>query len=189
MDKMKMVLASAFLALAMVLSMMTLPAIAGSDSSAGETADGPALEVDVLTEETTDPYTFTMVSIGEPDYLDPAVDYETSGGEVIENVYETLVWYDGPSAVDLKPVLATEVPTIENGLVSADGTNYTFNIRGGVTFHDGTELTAEDVEYSVERVLRIHDPDSPSWMIEQVMTNFLSYLHRRLHDRGRLGGL
>ena len=35
------------------------------------------------------PDTFTLVTIGEPDNLDPAVDYETAGGEVIANVYET----------------------------------------------------------------------------------------------------
>ncbi|MGD9962768.1 MAG: ABC transporter substrate-binding protein [Thermoplasmata archaeon] len=121
------------------------------------------------------PDAFIMVSIGEPDYLDPAIDYETAGGEVSMNVYETLVWYDRESTVDLKPVLATEVPTIDNGLISADGMNYTFNIRSGVTFHDGTDMTAEDVVYSVQRAIRIHDPAGPSWMIEALMTNYLSF--------------
>lgn len=121
------------------------------------------------------PDAFIMVSIGEPDYLDPAIDYETAGGEVSMNVYETLVWYDRESATDLIPVLATEVPTIENGLVSDDGMNYTFNIRDGVTFHDGTDMTAEDVVYSVQRAIRMHDIHGPSWMIEQVMTNYLSF--------------
>ncbi|MDQ1372389.1 MAG: hypothetical protein QG582_1305 [Candidatus Thermoplasmatota archaeon] len=139
------------------------------------------ITIHVLTPEGTyeglikNPDAFIMVSIGEPDYLDPAIDYETAGGEVAMNVYETLVWYDRESTVNLKPVLATAVPTIENGLISADGMNYTFDIRSGVTFHDGTNMTAEDVAYSIQRVVRMHDPAGPSWMIEAIMTNYLSF--------------
>ncbi|HDP96142.1 MAG TPA: hypothetical protein ENN25_00400 [Euryarchaeota archaeon] len=121
------------------------------------------------------PNTYIYVTIGEPQYLDPAVNYETAGGEVLQNVYETLIWYDGDSAEDLVPMLATEVPSIANGLISEDGLNYTFNLRSGVTFHDGTAMDAADVEYSIERVLRIHDPAGPSWMLEQVMTDYISY--------------
>jgi len=120
------------------------------------------------------PDAFIMVSIGEPQYLDPAVDYETAGGEVAINCYETLVWYDKESTVDLIPVLASKIPTVGDG-ISADGMNYTFEIREGVTFHDGTALTAEDVAYSIQRVLRIHDPNGPGWMIEQIMTSYLSF--------------
>lgn len=118
---------------------------------------------------------FVTATIGEPDYLDPAVDYETAGGEILQNVYETLVWYDRESAKDLVPLLAVEIPTIANGLVSDDGMNYTFNIRQGITFHNGDTLNASDVVYSIQRVLRIHDPDGPSWMLEQIMTDYLSY--------------
>jgi peptide/nickel transport system substrate-binding protein len=121
------------------------------------------------------PDAFITVSIGEPDYLDPAVDYETAGGEVLQNCYETLVWYDRESVTDLIPMLATEVPTIDNGLISTDGMNYTFDLQEGVTFHDGTDMTAEDVVYSVQRAIRIHDPDGPSWMIEAIMTNYFSF--------------
>ncbi len=121
------------------------------------------------------PDAFVTVSIGEPDTLDPAIDYETAGGEVSQNVYEGLVFYDGTSTVDLIPMLATEVPTIANGGVTEDGMNYTFDLRSGVTFHDGTDMTAEDVVYSVQRILRIHDPAGPSFMIEAIMTNGLSF--------------
>ena len=40
-----------------------------------------------------DPTTFVNVSFGEPSLLDPALDYETAGGEILQNVYETLVTY------------------------------------------------------------------------------------------------
>lgn len=139
------------------------------------------LTVHVLSPEATyegnikNPNAFIMVSIGEPDFLDPAVDYETAGGEVIFNTYETLVWYDGNSTATLIPVLATEIPTVENDGVTVDGMNYTFHLREGVTFHDGTDMNASDVAYSIQRVLRIHDADGPAWMIEQVFTNYLSF--------------
>ncbi len=182
------VLASAGMALVMVLSMMALPALALSGPSAlvaaadsiDEGEDPAALmsEVDVY-----DPLTFVKATVGEPDLLDPAIDYESAGAEVIQNVYETLVWYDGSSASCMIPVLATEVPTVANGGISADGMNYTFNIRGGVTFHDGTDLTAEDVAYSVQRVLRIHDLSSPAWILEQAMTAYVAwYLGATVND-------
>jgi len=112
---------------------------------------------------------------GDPDSLDPAVDYETAGGEVLQNVYETLIWYEGGSAVNLKPMLATEVPTVANGLISADGLNYTFNLRENVIMHDGTIMDAQDVEYSLERVLTINNPNSAAWCMGQVMVSNFSY--------------
>ncbi len=115
------------------------------------------------------PNTFVVATIGEPSTLDPAVDYETAGGEILQNCYETLIWYDGASAKDLKPMLATEVPTVENGGISEDGMNYTFHIREGVMFHDGTEMTVQDVEYSIERVLTMNNPEGPVWMFGQIM--------------------
>jgi peptide/nickel transport system substrate-binding protein len=113
--------------------------------------------------------TFVMVTIGEPDTLDPAVDYETSGGEILQNVYETLVWYDKDSAANLTPLLATAVPTVDNGGISADGKNYTFHLRENVKFHDGNIMTSEDVKYSIQRLLMMNDPDGPAWILGQVL--------------------
>ncbi len=99
----------------------------------------------------------------EPRELDPATGYETTGGNIMYNVYETLVGYNGSSTSDLVPLLCTVMPTAGNGLISPDGRNYTFIIRQGVKFHNGDTLTAEDVRYSFERVVRMRQ--SPSWMI------------------------
>ncbi len=116
-----------------------------------------------------DPYNFTALStVGDPVTLDPAWDYETNGGEVIQNVYETLLWYDG-NTTKLIPQLAKEVPNLENGGISADGLQYTYTLRNDVTFHDGTPMTAEDVKFSIERTLRYNDPHGPVWMIGDVM--------------------
>ncbi|MFA5311835.1 MAG: ABC transporter substrate-binding protein [Methanomassiliicoccales archaeon] len=117
-----------------------------------------------------DPTTFTTGEIdGNPEYFDPAIDYETAGGEVLQNVYETLIWYNGTSPDSFVPQLCTEVPTFENGLITADGLHYTFNLRSNVKFHDGTTMDAYDVKYSLERALKLNDPNGPIWMQGQVL--------------------
>ena len=55
------------------------------------------------------------------------------------------------------PELATEVPTVQNGLVAPDGTKITFNLRSGVTFHDGTPVTSADVKATWEAIM---NPDN-----------------------------
>jgi peptide/nickel transport system substrate-binding protein len=96
----------------------------------------------------------------EPTTLDPAQVEPGEGGEtVILQVYERLLEF-GPSGPELVPALATEVPTAENGGISADGLTYTFRIRQGVKFHDGTELTADDVKFSWDRVMTMDLPES-----------------------------
>jgi len=120
------------------------------------------------------PDVFTTVTFGEPQYLDPAVDYETSGGEILQNVYETLIWYEqgNESVTKLVPRLATDVPTAANGGISTDGLLYNFTLRSNVNFHSGGTMTADDVVYSLSRVLAIHDPDGPSWIVSQALTDY-----------------
>jgi peptide/nickel transport system substrate-binding protein len=100
--------------------------------------------------------------------LDPAaVEGNDVGMNVILNVYDRLVAIppDGGSPV---PSLATEVPTIENGLISEDGLTYTFTLREGVVFSDGTDLTAEDVKYSWDRVVEMDLPEGQSELFANV---------------------
>jgi len=117
------------------------------------------------------PDTFIEVTIGEPRTLDPAVAYDTASGEVLENVYEHLIWYDRASTVTLIPQLATTVPTVANGGISADGLNYTFTLREGIKFHyndSAYTMDGYDVEFSLERVLTMNDAEGPVWMLAQV---------------------
>jgi len=122
------------------------------------------------------PSVFTSVSFGDPNSLDPAADIETAGVEILQNVYETLVWYQPgvENITVLLPRLATEVPTAANGGISADGRNYTFTIRPNVRFHSGGVMDPDDVVYSIRRVLAMHDPNGPSWILEQVLTNHVA---------------
>lgn len=102
---------------------------------------------------------------GNHESLDPAVDYETVGGEILQNVYETLVFFNGSSPDDMKPMLAAKLPW-----VSEDGLVYNFTLREGVMFSDNkTEMTAEDVKYSFDRGLLLNDPHGPFGMYGGVL--------------------
>ncbi len=56
--------------------------------------------------EGKEPMVIIRASISDPESVDPAFDYETAGGEIIENVYERLVWYDGAAIDKFIPWLA-----------------------------------------------------------------------------------
>jgi peptide/nickel transport system substrate-binding protein len=107
------------------------------------------------------PDTIVEATISDPESLDPAWDYETAGGEVIMNVYQTLVFPKQGSATDFVPMLAT------SWTVSPDGLTYTFNIRKGVKFQDGQDLTPQDVAYSFWRGLIQDRAGGPQWILLQ----------------------
>lgn len=77
--------------------------------------------------------------------LDPAIGYDWQNWSMIKSLFDGLMDYV-PGTTDLRPGLA------ESYEVSEDGTVFTFTLREGVTFHNGREMTAEDVKYSLDRV-------------------------------------
>ncbi|MBW3619679.1 MAG: ABC transporter substrate-binding protein [Actinobacteria bacterium] len=82
---------------------------------------------------------------GEPDMLDPHKTSSSFAFKVLENVYDTLVQ---PGAdLQMEPALAEDWET------SDDLLTWTFTLRDGVTFHNGAELTAEDVKASYDRII------------------------------------
>jgi peptide/nickel transport system substrate-binding protein len=83
--------------------------------------------------------------------LDPAKAYDFASSNILFNVGETLVGFP-PGQTEPEPLLAESVD------VSDDGLTYTFTIREGVTFHNGHELTSEDVKFSFERVTGMQHP-------------------------------
>jgi peptide/nickel transport system substrate-binding protein len=107
------------------------------------------------------PNTIIYATIGEPESLDPAWAYDTASGQVIFNVYETLVFPKKDSTTDFVPMLATKWD------ISADGLTYTFTIRQGVKFHDGQDLTPEDVAYSFWRGMIQDRAGGPQWILLQ----------------------
>jgi peptide/nickel transport system substrate-binding protein len=65
--------------------------------------------------------------------------------------YEPLASYDPDG--NLVPVLAAEVPSLQNGLVSKDGLSVTWRLKKNVTWHDGRPFTADDVVFNWEYVM------------------------------------
>ena len=117
-----------------------------------------------------DPTTYTQIVFGDLDTMDPNLAYDTASGGLLRNVMEPLIYYNYTDPNSFIPLLALEVPSEENGGISADGLTYTFNIRSGVTFHNGNDLTASDAAYTFQRGLLQSDPDGPQWlMLEPIL--------------------
>ncbi len=113
------------------------------------------------TDAAPDPTTMVVATTGDADTFDPALSYDTASGEIIQNVYETLVFYDGEATDKFVPQLA------ESWTVSEDGTVWTFTIRQGVKFHEGGDLTASDVAYSFQRGILQGGYSSPQWLLAE----------------------
>src|SRR2546430_2677572 len=101
--------------------------------------------------------------------LDPALDYESTGFEVIANVYEELIQYNGTSTSEFVPVIADQIPSLANGQITPDFLNYTFHIRQGLKFSNGDPVTPLDVKYSITRTMLMNSgsPFPPGWIISQ----------------------
>ncbi|MFA5162520.1 MAG: ABC transporter substrate-binding protein [Elusimicrobiales bacterium] len=104
---------------------------------------------------------FVTVLPDKPSTLDPAAVCDHYSLAVAFNIYEPLLFF-GDTYSDFKPAISSETPSRENGLVSPDGLVYTFPIRKDVKFHDGTPLTAEDVRYSLVRLMMMDAPGRPA---------------------------
>jgi oligopeptide transport system substrate-binding protein len=109
--------------------------------------------------------TLTVTFEGEPTELDPAIAWEVESWSIERLTYQTFLTYaskSGEAGTELVPDLATEVPTAENGGISADGLTYTFHLRQGVKFGQpiSTEVTADDFKWSFERMMK--EPLAPA---------------------------
>ncbi|MGR3724327.1 ABC transporter substrate-binding protein [Abyssibius alkaniclasticus] len=91
--------------------------------------------------------------IAEPQALDPAAVTAVNDFRILMNMYDGLVRYkDG--TLEVEPSLATD------WTISEDGTIYTFTLRDGVTFHDGSAFDAEAVKFNFDRMLDESHPYS-----------------------------
>jgi peptide/nickel transport system substrate-binding protein len=86
------------------------------------------------------------VAIGiDPDTLDPAAQTTTTSAQIVDMMAETLVRVDEKGAV--QALLATKWEG------AADGLSYTFTLRQGIKFQDGTPFNAQAVKFSIDRLL------------------------------------
>jgi peptide/nickel transport system substrate-binding protein len=124
----------------------------GAADGGGETDGGTAAGGDdVLVVGTTE----------RPSTIDPAEVYEKMASDILFNTTDRLVELE-PGSGDAVPGLA------ESWEISEDALTYTFQLREGVTFQDGSELTSEDVKFSLERSLNINHPDGAAFLISGI---------------------
>ncbi len=139
--------------LATVALAMTLGAAACAGDGSGDTGSGGEPPTDgVLT-------VGLLGDIGQPP--DPDIYYANNGTAIMINAYEGLVQYQNHTdQVKIAPRLAT------SWTASPDHTVYTFHLRHGVTFHDGTPFTSAAIEPSFKRRLAVKG--GAAYMVEGV---------------------
>ena len=139
--------ASAILTLAIAAT-----ACGGDDSD--EPGTGTGDDKKEFSFEGTKGGTLKVVGNGDVDYMDPQRTYSTLGFSIQRAINRQLLTYKaGPAEAggnEITPDLAKAMPT-----VSDDGLTYTYELKDGIKFEDGTEITAKDVKYGVERSFEI----------------------------------
>lgn len=99
----------------------------------------------------TPPNVAVVGQIAEPKSLDPATVTAVNDFRILVNIYDGLTRYkDG--TLEVEPSLA------ESWTISDDGTVYTFKLRSGVKFQDGTDFNAEAVKFNFDRMLKDDHP-------------------------------
>ncbi|MGD8632886.1 MAG: ABC transporter substrate-binding protein [Anaerolineales bacterium] len=139
-------------------------------------AEEPATEEPMAEEPTEEPMTEepmaeepVSVVIGTTDRiasLDPADAYAVRDWELIKNTGEGLLKWS-PGTAELQTGLAVDMPEI-----SEDGLTYTFTLRDGIMFADGTELTASMYADQLNRLLTI-GPECPNGVADALATPYV----------------
>ena len=99
-------------------------------------------------ETTTEAKVLNATMTATPESLDPAVVIGENDWKIAVNLYDFLVY---PSQENASPQPAVA----ERWELAPDNVTWTFFLRDGITFHDGSELTAEDVKFSMDRMITI----------------------------------
>jgi oligopeptide transport system substrate-binding protein len=126
---MRRFLASTVAVSALVLMLSTVPA------AAEETLDPNAKQGGAI----------TITYKDDVATLDPAIGYDWQNWSMIKSLFDGLMDYE-PGTTNLRPELA------ESYDISDNGKTFIFKLRSGVKFHNGREMTADDVKYSIDRV-------------------------------------
>ena len=138
----------------------SLAACGGSASSAASTETSTAASTEAATgEESTGTANGFTVEYGpNPETLDPALNNEIDGANTLITVFEPLLLIDQNNEV---------IPgQAESYTVSDDGLVWTFTMRDGLKWSDGSDLTAKDFEYSFKRLAA---PDTAAPYAETVV--------------------
>ena len=98
---------------------------------------------------------------GEPQSLDPQRATDVTSITVLENIYSTLLRLDADNNVQAD--LAKEVPSVDNGGISADGLTYTYKLRDDLMWSDGTPLVAQAF---VDGAKHFFEPGSGNYYVD-----------------------
>jgi peptide/nickel transport system substrate-binding protein len=113
----------------------------------------------VVAPDFKNPDTYVVITgAGEQETMDPAWMYDTASSSLSGNIYEGLVWFNRERTDDYIPALATD------WTINETGDQWVFNIREGVTFHEGGTLEPHDVAYTNQRAMLQGRIDGPHWM-------------------------
>lgn len=134
---------------------LLLAVLIGGVSGAGAQELAPATKAETL----------LYAHMGEIVTLDPVYPYDAITQGMLFNVYETLIRFKGSSLTVFEPLMASKVPSTQNGLASADGLTFKFPIRKNVKFHNGDALTPEDVRYSLLRFMFTDPTGGPASLL------------------------
>ena len=139
---------TSLLALLLTLLLTLAACAAPASEPAGDTgaaADTAADSAVTIPSEPVYGGTLTVALDGEIDTIDPHVSVTIVGFQVYTQIFEGLV--------EATPTLDNVVPLLAESWEQTDDVTYVFTLRQGITFHDGSDFTAEDVVYSYDRVM------------------------------------
>ena len=100
--------------------------------------------------------TMRLLAHGAGGTIDPHVNYTLQYWQLYQSIYDGLVAFkhaDGAEGFTIVPDLAQELPSPAD-----DGKSYTFKIRKGIKFSNGSELTVKDVVASLQRIFKVKSP-------------------------------
>lgn len=118
--------------------------LAGAGAAAATVAVAPTLSKRAAAQSNKDTAIFPIIA--NPGTLNPIQVASTAELQVATTIHDSLVRLD-PTTFEPKPQLA------ESWSVSEDGLIWTFKLRAGVKWHDGTEFTADDVKFTTDKML------------------------------------
>jgi peptide/nickel transport system substrate-binding protein len=103
--------------------------------------------------------TLTIGVRGGPDSIDPHFTATGTHAEALKHVFDTLVW--SGDGLELEPRLAETWKPLND-------TTWEFKLRRGVKFHDGSDFTAADVKFSIERIPTVSGPNPTTIYVRRV---------------------
>jgi len=103
--------------------------------------------------------TLTIGVRGGPDSIDPHFTATGTHAEALKHVFDTLVW--SGDGLEIEPRLAESWKAINDS-------TWEFKLRRGVKFHDGSDFTAADVKFSIERIPVVAGPNPTTIYVRRV---------------------